>query len=96
MREEQKRSAIARRVFSFSLVIFFGLVAFYLVRKIGDLSGRARNFIADNPDRIPAIRLQSLEVVRPHTLRSGLLLALSLGRWLLAVFDRLSVDRPRR
>jgi small-conductance mechanosensitive channel len=83
IREEQKRSAIARRVFSFSLVIFFGLVAFYLVRKIGDLSGRARDFIADNPDRIPAIRLQSLEVVRPHTLRSGLLLALSLGRWLL-------------
>jgi hypothetical protein len=49
MREEQKRSAIARRVLSFALVILFGLVAFYLVRKIGDLSGRARNFIADNP-----------------------------------------------
>jgi small-conductance mechanosensitive channel len=83
MREEQKRSAIARRVFSFSLVIFFGLVAFYIVRKVGDWAGRARNFIADNPDRIPAIRLQSLEVVRPHTLRTGLLLALGVGRWLL-------------
>jgi small-conductance mechanosensitive channel len=83
IREEQKRSAIARRVLSFSLVILFGLVAFYLVRKIGDLSGRARDFIADNPDRVPAVRLYSLEVVRPHTLRSGLLLALSLGRWLL-------------
>jgi small-conductance mechanosensitive channel len=83
MREEQKRSAIARRVLSFALVILFGLVAFYLVRKIGDLAGRARNFVNDNPERIPGISLRSLQVVHPHTLSSGLLLALGLGRLLL-------------
>jgi small-conductance mechanosensitive channel len=83
MREEQKRSAIARRVLSFALVVLSGLIALWIVRKIGDWAGRARNFITDNPDRIPAIRPLSLEVVRPQTLRTGLLLTLGVGRWLL-------------
>ena len=83
MRAEQKRSVIVSRVISLVLVILSGLLAFWLVRKIGALFGRARDFVADNPDRIPAIPLYSREVVRADTLRSGLLLALSLGRWLL-------------
>jgi small-conductance mechanosensitive channel len=82
IREELKRSAIATRVFSFSAVVVAGLVAFWIIRKIGSLTGRARDWISDHPERIPAIRLQSLEVVRPATLRWGVLLALGLGKWL--------------
>ncbi|HMJ15330.1 MAG TPA: mechanosensitive ion channel family protein [Polyangiaceae bacterium] len=83
LRSEQKRSAIASTVFSFSLVIFFGLLALYLIRKVGDLAARARAFIHDNPDRIPALRVQSIEVIRPALLRGVLQAALGLGRWVL-------------
>lgn len=79
---EQKRNVIATSVFSASLVVFFGLIALYVVRKIGQLSSRARAWIVDNPERIPAIHLQSLEVVRPATLRSSALVAVTAGKWL--------------
>lgn len=80
---EQKRSAIASTVFSFSLVIFFGLLALYLIRKVGDWAHRARAFVRDNPDSIPALRVQSIEVIRPALLRGALLLTLSFGKWVL-------------
>jgi small-conductance mechanosensitive channel len=82
MRSEQKRSAIHGTVLSLALVICTGLLALYLIRKAGDLMRRARNFIHDNPERIPALRFQSIEVVRPSLLRSGLLLTLSFGKWI--------------
>jgi small-conductance mechanosensitive channel len=82
MRSEQKRSAIVSTVFHLALAIVFGLLALYLIRKVGDLAIRARNFIHDNPERIGAIRVQSIELVRPALLRGGLLFALGVGKWL--------------
>src|SRR6185295_4568094 len=59
IKSEKKRSAIASTVFSFSLVIFFALVAFYVLRKIGEFFERARKWALDSPDRISGIKFQS-------------------------------------
>jgi small-conductance mechanosensitive channel len=81
VRNEKKRSAIAKTVFSLSLVVLFGLVTLYLLRKVGEFASRARGWIADNPERIPAIRLKSLDVVKPGVIRSALDVTLAAGRW---------------
>jgi small-conductance mechanosensitive channel len=81
IRKEQKRSAIATTVFSFSLAVLFALITLYLLRKFRDFSTRAREWFEKNPDRIPAIQIYSLEVVRPAALRSGISIALTATRW---------------
>lgn len=80
IKSEKKRSAIASTVFSFSLVIFFALVAFYVLRKIGEFFERARKWALDSPDRISGIKFQSQVVVGPAAARGGVLVALILGR----------------
>jgi small-conductance mechanosensitive channel len=78
---EQKRSAIAGTVFSLSLLVFFGLVAFYVLQKLGDLFHAVRRWTLDNPDRITGLRVQSQEVIGPTALRGGVLVALIVGRF---------------
>ncbi|HLV22898.1 MAG TPA: mechanosensitive ion channel domain-containing protein [Polyangiaceae bacterium] len=79
---ERRRSALAERVFSASLAVLFALTALYLLRRIGEFAGRTRSWIATNPDRIPAVRLKSLEVIRPAGLRHSLLAGIEAGKWL--------------
>ena len=81
VRAEKKRSAIAGTVFSFSLLVFVGLVAFYVLQKAGEFFDRARKWMLDNPDRISGIRIQSQEVVGPTALRGGALVTLIVGRF---------------
>ncbi|HEX3597166.1 MAG TPA: mechanosensitive ion channel family protein [Polyangiaceae bacterium] len=82
---EKKRSAIASTVFSFSLLVFVALVAFYVLRKIGEFFDRARKWTLDNPDRITGIRVQSQEVVGATALRGGALVTLIVGRFVAQV-----------
>ena len=79
---EGKRAAIAKSVFSISLLVFFGLIAFYLLGKVGEFAETAREFVDKRPDREMSITVQKIEVVRPATLRSSAVMALSLGKWL--------------
>lgn len=79
---EGKRAAIAKTVFSVSLLVFFGLIAFYLIQKLGEFAETAREFLDNRPDRELSIKVQKIEVVRPATLRSSAVMALSLGKWL--------------
>ena len=79
LRAERRRSAIATRVFSFSLLVFSGLIAFLLFRLVGDLSERARTWVRSNPDGIPALKLGRVEVVRPAAVRGAVSIALALG-----------------
>jgi small-conductance mechanosensitive channel len=79
---EGKRAAIAKGVFSISLLVFFGLIAFYLIGKLGEFAESARQFLDQRPDRELSIRVKKIEVVRPATLRSSAVMALSLGKWL--------------
>jgi small-conductance mechanosensitive channel len=83
--EERKRSALAGTVFSFSLLVFFGLVAFYVLQKIGDFFQSVRQWTLDNPDRITGIRVQSQEVIGPTALRGGVLVTLIVGRFVAQV-----------
>jgi small-conductance mechanosensitive channel len=80
---ERKRSDIARTVFSISLVVFFGLIAAYLLRRIGELTERVREFAISNPERIRAVRVSSVEVIGAAPLRAALMAALIVGRWVL-------------
>jgi small conductance mechanosensitive channel len=80
---EQKRSDIARAVFSLSLVVFFGLIALYVLRKIGELTQRARDSITEHPERIGPIRLNRIELIGAAPLRALLLAAVMAGRWVL-------------
>lgn len=80
--EERRRAKVAGTVFAASLVVFFGLVTLYLVRKLHALSARARRVLIRHPQRVRALRLKRLELMGPAALRSVLLLVVSLGHGL--------------
>jgi len=103
LRAERKRSAIATSVFSLSLLVFSGLLAFLLFRRVGDLSGRARTWVREHPDRIPALKLGRIEVVRPIAVRGAVSIALALAHrlaqfailysWLIFALSRFDATR---
>ncbi len=80
LRAERQRSAVARTVFSFSLVVFAGLVAFLLLRKVGELAEKARVWMTEHPERFPALRVRAIEVVQPAAVRGSASVALSAAR----------------
>ncbi len=80
LRAERQRSAVARSVFSFSLVVFAGLVAFLLLRKVGELAEKARTWMVAHPERFPALRVRGIEVVQPAAVRGSASLTLSAAR----------------
>ena len=104
LRTEQERGDIAEIVLSVSLLVFFGLMALFLLRWIGEMVDRARAFAIEHPDRIPAIRVKSFEVLGSGPLGSALLAVLIVGRWLLQIsvvylwlvfaFSRFAATRP--
>ncbi|NUO50532.1 MAG: mechanosensitive ion channel family protein, partial [Polyangiaceae bacterium] len=79
---EKQRTALASRIFAICLVVFFAVVVFYLWRKIGDLAERANDWLEDNPHRVPELRLSTFTILNPAAFRSGLALAISIGKWL--------------
>jgi hypothetical protein len=80
--KERQRSAIANTVFSVSLVVFFGLVTLYLIRKLHDFSDRARAFVQEHPERVPSLHISSLEVLGSAALRGLIVVTLGGARWL--------------
>jgi hypothetical protein len=103
LRAERTRAAIAEHVFSFSLLVFSGLLAFLLFRRVGDLSGRARTWVKEHPDRIPALKLGTIEVVRPVAVRGAVSIGLALAHriaqfaiaysWLIFALSRFEATR---
>jgi small-conductance mechanosensitive channel len=103
LRAERTRSAIAEHVFSFSLLVFSALLAFLLVRRVGDISGRARMWVKANPDHIPALKLGTIEVVRPAAVRGAVSIGLALAHriaqfaiaysWLIFALSRFEATR---
>lgn len=104
LQTERKRSALAKGVFSFSLLVFSGLIAILLLRKISQLGERARAWIEQHPERVPGLRVQELEVVRPRAARGALSIALTIGRtlaqlmigygWLVFALSLFATTRP--
>jgi small-conductance mechanosensitive channel len=80
LRAERQRSAIAQTVFSFSLVVFSGLVAFLLLRKLEELIEKARGWMESHPDRLPALHIRGIEVVRPAAVRGGVDVAITIAK----------------
>lgn len=80
IQEEKARSAIANGVFSFSLVVFSGLLAFLLLGKASELGKRARVFLEDNPERVPPLKVGGVELLRPAAIEALLLLAVDVGK----------------
>lgn len=80
VRAERRRSAVAKSVFSVSLVVLTVLAGLYALRKIGELVDRARDWVNEHPDRMPRISLQAIEVVRPASLRSAVLVGLGIAK----------------
>ncbi|WP_156041121.1 mechanosensitive ion channel domain-containing protein [Chondromyces apiculatus] len=72
LRKERSRSATLITLLSFALVVFSGLLALFLIRRAGSLADATRTWIAQHPERVPAIRLRSIEVIRPASLRAAL------------------------
>jgi hypothetical protein len=81
IKAEKERTALANRILSISLVVVFGLVVLYLLRRIGDLAERGNHWVEDNPHRIPAIRVRTLTLLTPAAFRSAVALSISIARW---------------
>ena len=103
VRWERTRSAIAEHVFSFSLLVFSGLLTFLVVRRVGDLAATAREWVRTHPDRIPALKLGTIEVARPAAIRGAVAIALALAHriaqftvvylWLIFALSRFAATR---
>ena len=78
---EQKRSAVSSTIFSVSLAVFFAFLTLFLVRKVREIASRADLWLEQNPERVPAIRLRTIEVLHPAAVRSALALAVGIARW---------------
>lgn len=81
LRAEESRSQLGKTVYSVVIVILFGIIAIYSLKLIRDWSLRARSWVERNPHRIPAVRLKSIEVVRPPVLRNAALVTLAVVKW---------------
>ena len=79
---EENRSQLGKTVRDVVIVIVLGLGALFSLKMIRDWSYRARAWVERNPQRIPAIRLKSIEVVRPPVLRNATLVSLAVLRWI--------------
>jgi small-conductance mechanosensitive channel len=78
---ERKRSRIAETVFSCSLVVFFALIAFYLIKRLGKIADRARLWLDEHGDTNLAVSVKSIELVRPAVVKSSAVIALGLAKW---------------
>jgi small-conductance mechanosensitive channel len=80
LQSERQRKAIAETVFSISLFAFSALIAILLLGKVRELAGKLQTWIANHPDRLPALRFHGIDLVSPAAFRGGLSVALSGGR----------------
>lgn len=79
---ERQRSEIAKLVFSISLVVFFALIAVYLMRKLGEFADRARAWLEERGEGGLSVRIRDIEVLSPATIQSTALIAVGLGKLL--------------
>ncbi len=101
---ERTRSDIAETLFWFSVIVTLGLFVLFALRKLGEAEDRVRSFVLEHPERIPAIRLQSFEVIGKGSVRGVLLASLIAGRvvlqvtviylWLVFALSRFEATKP--
>jgi hypothetical protein len=85
LRSERRRARIAEIVFHVSLLVLTGLVAWLLVRKLGDLDRRLEATVQERRRGVPSLRFRNVELVSPEGVAGALRIALRLGRVLLQI-----------
>jgi small-conductance mechanosensitive channel len=85
LRSERRRARIAEVVFHVSLLVLSGLVAFLLLRKIGDLDRFVEARLQERRRRAPALRLRGVELVSPEGVAGALAIGLRVGRVVLQI-----------
>ena len=85
LRVERRRARIAELVFHVSLLVLSGLVAFLLLRKIGDLDRIVEARLQERKRRAPALRLRGVELVSPAGVAGALTIGVRVGRVILQV-----------
>jgi small-conductance mechanosensitive channel len=81
--EERRRVEISTTVFSLSLLVLTGLIAFLVIRKTTEVVDRVRGWFIRHPEKIPALRVGGIEVVRPAAFRGFIQVSLSIGHRLM-------------
>jgi gamma-glutamylcyclotransferase (GGCT)/AIG2-like uncharacterized protein YtfP len=69
LRVEEKRVSLLKMGITLVVVLVTGILALFLLRRVGRLVRATRTWLQEQPDRVPALRVQSIYVVRPSTLR---------------------------
>ena len=85
IRTERRRASIAELVFHVSLVVLSGLVAWLLLRKLGDLDRGLEATLRERKRRAPALHLRGVEVVSPEGVAGALVVAVRVGRIVLQI-----------
>jgi small-conductance mechanosensitive channel len=85
LRVERRRARIAEVVFHVSLLVLSGLVAFLLLRKIGDLDRFVEATIRERRRGAPALRLRGVELVSPEGVAGALSVGVRVGRAVLQI-----------
>lgn len=85
LRAERRRARIAEVVFHVSLLVLSGLVAWLLVRKLGDLDRRLEATVQERRRGVPSLRFRNVELVSPEGVAGALRIALRIGRVLLQI-----------
>lgn len=80
---ERRRLAIQSLVFAVSLLVFSALIAFLTLRWLGSLGGEVGGAILEDRERIPALRLGTVEVASRRAMRGAAALAFRIGTRLL-------------
>lgn len=101
---ERKRSAIATTVFSLSLVVFSGLIAFLVLRRLDELAVRLRARFREEHERMSGIRIGDVELLSAGASRGFLSAAITLGYrmfqvalvygWLVFALSLFATTRP--
>ena len=87
LRVEEHRVGLLKTGITLLIVLVSGILALFLLRRVGRLGRRGRTWLNEQPDRVPALHIQSIEVLRPSTLR----LILSGSVRLLALFLQIGI-----
>lgn len=82
LKAEQQRTAVANTIFNVSLAVLFAVLAVFLLRRAWDFGDRAEHWLEKNPERVPALRLRTVEVLNRGAVRGALSLLVGAGRWI--------------
>jgi gamma-glutamylcyclotransferase (GGCT)/AIG2-like uncharacterized protein YtfP len=66
---EEKRVSLLKTGITLVVVLISGILALFLLKRVGRLVRTTRTWLHEQSDRVPALRVQSIYVVRPSTLR---------------------------